>query len=180
MPGNFFPLVGRHSRCYPTLGNPITLMKTLLVKMIVCSAALLPMTQVQAADPGGRNYYGLAPGKEFTLKVTSVFSTKESLSGTSQTKVPTGIPKFSKGQNITLKIGSNGELKGPGFSTLLKSASRTDSVYQDKLVGSNLPDTAVVRKNSRLKPIFTELIFYKTTNVGTMNQTVYMVVYTLQ
>ena len=148
--------------------------------MIACGAALLPLSQAQAASPAGRNYYGLAPGKTFSLKVSNVVATKATLTGAVKTKVPTGIPKYAKGQTITFTIGSRGELKGPGFTTAFKSATARDSLYLEKQVGSNLPDGAVVRKDSKLKPVFTELVFYKTTGAGTMSQAVYFVVYTLQ
>lgn len=156
-------------------------MRTLIIKTIACFAALLPFTQVQAADPAGRNYYNLTPGTKFTLKVTSVISTVAGLDGKARkAAVPTGIPKFKKGERVRFTIGSKGELKGPDFSTKFESASTDTTVYADKIVGTKLPDTAAVKTNlTTKKAIYTQLAFHKISGSG-FGTKVNFVVYVLE
>ena len=156
-------------------------MKKLLLQLIVCGAALLPFTQAQAAGPAGRNYYNLPPGTKFSLKVQDVVSTVAGLTGRPKiTAVPTGIPKFKKGQLVKFTIGSKGELMGPGFSTSFKSASSDTTVYTDKIVGNRLPDTAAVRTSlTTKKAVYTQLAFYKVSGSG-FSTKVNFVVYSLQ
>ncbi len=156
-------------------------MKTLLLKTIVCFAALLPLAQVQAAGLAGKNYYSLSPGKKFTLKVTSVVSTSTDLGGgAKQVPVPTGIPKYKKNQSVRFTIGSKGELKGPGFTTPFKSATADTSVYSGKVVGPNLPNTAAVKTSLTTKTqVYTQLAFHKVTGSG-LGTKVFFVVYVLE
>jgi len=158
-------------------------MKTLLIKAIVCCAALVPFTQVKAAEAPARNYYNLPPGTKFTLTTKNVVSTKAGLDGRAkQCPVPTGVPKFTKGKKVTFTIGSKGELKGPNntFSTAFKSASADTTVYVDKQVGTKLPDTAAVKTSLvTKKATYTQLAFHKVTGSG-FGTTVYFVVYTFE
>ncbi len=156
-------------------------MRTLFIKTIVCFAALLPFAQVQAVGLAGKNYFNLTPGTKYTLKVTDVVSTVAGLDGQAKTvPVPSGVPKFKKGQKVKFTIGSKGELKGPGFATTFLSADATTSVYTDKQVGSKLPDTAAVKTSAiTKKATYTQLAFHKVTGSG-FGTKVYFVVYLLQ
>jgi hypothetical protein len=156
-------------------------MRTLIIKAIACFAALLPFTQVHAADPAGRNYYNLTPGTKFTLKVTSVISTVAGLDGKAKRgPVPAGIPKFKKGDRVKFSIGSKGELKGPDFTTAFKTASADTTVYADKIVGTKLPDSAAVKTSLTTdKVVYTQLAFHKISGSG-FGTKVNFVVYVLE
>lgn len=94
--------------------------------------------------------------------------------------VPTGIPKFTKGQSVKFTIGSRGELIGPGFSTAFKTATSDTSVYADKIAGTKLPDTAAVKTSlTTKKAVYTQLAFHKLSGSG-FGTKVYFVVYILQ
>ncbi|MES2440727.1 MAG: hypothetical protein V4584_16795 [Verrucomicrobiota bacterium] len=156
-------------------------MKKFILQSIACCAALLPFTQVQAAGVPGKNYYNLAPGTKYSLKVTDVVSTVTGLDGQAkQVAVPAGIPKFKKGQTVKFTIGKKGELKGPGFSTKFLSADPTTSAYADKQVGTKLPDNAAVKTSlTTKKAVYTQLAFHKITGSG-FSTKVHFVVYVLQ
>ena len=82
-------------------------MKTLITALVACCAALLPITQAQAAEPAAKKYGDFKPGDTFTLKVASVapFGTR-----------PSNFHVFKKGQKVKFRIGSKGQLTGPSFS----------------------------------------------------------------
>ncbi len=156
-------------------------MKKLLLQSIVCATALLPFTQAQAADPAGAKRYGdFLPGKTFSFKVTNVTSAKAGVTGgTVKAPVPSGIPKFTKGQKVTFTIGAKGELKGPGFSTSFSTGSITSNAYVDKQSGTTLPDQAIVFKNYKKQPEGVNLTFNKV-NISGFSTSVHLVNYTLE
>jgi hypothetical protein len=163
-------------------------MKTLLTSLIIAGGALLPATQIQAAPASkdvsfaAKKYGDFAVGQTFTLTVTEAVAVKASLTGSpTKTSVPSGVPKFKKGQKVKFTIGSKGELKGPGFSLKFKSPSPTANVYYNApKKGSTLSgDVAAVRKNSLKKPVFADLSFFKSTGSG-LKTTVYTVTYVLE
>ncbi len=156
-------------------------MKTLLLPLSVCATALLPLTQAQAADPAGAKRYGdFLPGKTFSFKVTNVTSAKATATGgTVKAPVPSGIPKFTKGQKVTFTIGAKGELKGPGFSTSFSTGSITSNSYVDKQSGGTVPDQAIVFKNYKKQPEGVNLTFNKITIAG-YSSAVHLVNYTLE
>lgn len=156
-------------------------MKKLLLPLTACFATLLPLAPLQAASPADVKLYGgFAPGKEFTFKVTNVTCAKGTLTGgTVKASVPSGIPKFRKGQNVTFKIGSKGQLTGPGFSTSYLSGGAVSNAYADAQSGMTLPDTAIVFKSSKTKPNGVNLTFLKVTGSGLSTAT-YLVNYTLE
>lgn len=154
-------------------------MKLLLIKAIVCCAALLPFAQVQAAGPAGKNFYDLKPKTKFTLTCSDVVATVAGLDGRAkQVKGPiAGIPTFTKNKAYKFRIGAKGELTGPGFSTAFKTASLGTTVYVDKQVGTKLPDAAAVKTDlTTKKAIYTQLAFHKVTGSG-FGTKVYFVVY---
>ena len=153
-------------------------MKKLLLQLIVCATALLPFTQAQAA--GAKRYGDFLPGKTFSLKVTNVTSAKASVTGgTVKSPIPSGIPKFKKGQKVTFTIGAKGELKGPGFSTTFSTGSITSNSYVDKQSGNTLPDQAIVFKNFKKQPEGVNLTFNKV-NISGFSSTVHLVNYTFE
>ena len=154
-------------------------MKKFLLQLTVCATALFATSATQAAEAGSRNFYGLAPGKKFSLKVTGVVSTKAGLSGGGEAPIPSGIPKFSKGQTVQFEIGKGGRLTGPKFSIPLKTADALSSVYTGEVVGTNIPPIAVIRKNSNMRPVFAEITFYKVSGSG-FSTTTNMVSYILE
>ncbi len=150
-------------------------MKSLLIKAIVCCAALLPLT-VNAKD-----YGGWSPGKTFTLKVTERESLKASLSGNAKkVAVPAGIPDYKKGASVKFKIGSKGELTGPdGLNIPFKQDATTANVYATLPTKSNpRANVAQVYKNGK-QPQGASLTFFKVTGSG-FSATVTTVVYILE
>lgn len=81
-------------------------MKLLLLPII--ASALLPAT---AAAAPGKLFGGFAPKKKIVLVVTDRESVRtEGVSIKNNARIPKGIPKFSIGDNVTLKIGPQGAL----------------------------------------------------------------------
>ncbi len=143
-------------------------MKTLLLPLAVCCAALLPFAQVNAANPADVKLYGGFPkGMTFTFKVMNVTSAKaDIIRGTIKASVPNGIPKFKKGQNVTFTIGTKGALTGPGFSIsfdrLLSATPNARSAGLNIYVGRNtFNEQAFVYKNSKEMPKSVFLRFRK-------------------
>ena len=157
-------------------------MKQLLVQFIMLSGALLPLSQAQAAGPASKTFGGFLPGKKFTLTVQS-FTSSQSVGTTTKmvVPIPTGIPKFRKGQTVKFTIGTKGQLTVAGFSMPLLSTSTTINSYA-KLpnISSLSPNGAGVVKNGAGKPVGSTLIFYKyridgsTINGLTINQVSYV------
>lgn len=87
-------------------------MKSLLTTLVIACGIVIPAT-LQAAPVSQissfatKTYGKFKPGYSFSLKVSEVTVIKTS------GNVPSSIPKFKKGQKITFKIGSKGELTGP-------------------------------------------------------------------
>lgn len=150
-------------------------MKTLLLKMIVCGAALLPLSQVQAAGFGG-----FASGYKFKLTLDEKpIATVISIKGGGVLKsVPDGFPKFQKGDRVSFKIGTRGELIVANFSIPYRSGSKYSNVYsaKDLTVVANFSQ-AVVNKTSG-KPSFMNLVLRKKSGSG-LSTKVTQVVYLL-
>lgn len=163
-------------------------MKTLLTSLIIAGGALLPAAQIHAAPASkdislaAKKYGDFAVGQKFTLTVTEAVAVKGNLGGVAKkTSIPSGVPKFKKGQKVKFTIGSKGELTGPGFSIKFLSSDVTANAYfnKPKSPSSFNGDAAAVRKNSVKKPVFADLTFYKTTGSG-LKTTVYTVTYVLE
>ncbi|NJR42526.1 MAG: hypothetical protein HC767_07530 [Akkermansiaceae bacterium] len=107
-------------------------MRKLLFAFFIGCSALLPVAQIQAQStelPAPTFEGGLAPGTKFTVKIIKVQAIKVDSKGRrSKTSIPKGIPVFKKGQKLNLEIGSNEQLKGPGFTfRFVESAEDLDS-----------------------------------------------------
>ena len=144
-------------------------MKHILLPILVCCGALLPFTQVRAAD--AKTYGGFTAKQKFSFKVSTAASLKTVGFKVSKAPVPDGIPKFKVGQNITFIIGSWGELTGPGFSIpfLKKGTSAGGNGYSNIVPGSTKsPIVAVVLKDSVTgAPAHVNIIFSKYSVKGT-------------
>lgn len=154
-------------------------MKQLLLRTIACAAVLLPVSQAGAIGLAGKNYYGLNPGKTFTLTVKEAVSTKVTLTGAGEVPIPKGVPKFKKGSKVKFKIGKKAELTGPGFSMPFLSADAQVSAYAKTTEKGRTPNIGAIKKDSKLKPVWGEMTFYKFTGSG-FNTTTYMTVYVLE
>lgn len=151
-------------------------MKNLILQVIVCAGALLPLSQIQAAT-----YGGFAPGKTFTFTVKSVSSSKTvGTKVTANVPVPTGIPKFAKGQKVKFTIGSKGQLTGPGFSIPFKADAGTANNYVTVPTATKpSADSAIVFKSTAKVPTAASLHFFKVSISG-FTATTNAVVYILQ
>ena len=149
-------------------------MKTLLLKAIVCCAAILPISQAQA----GKLFGEFAPGKTFTLTVTEVVSVKGSLGGVSKkAAVPAGIPKFTKGQKVKFTIGAKGQLTGNGFSIPFETDGGTSNAYVTLPTATKtMADIGTVYKTETNRPSGAALSFFKVRMEG-FNSTVWSVNY---
>ncbi|MEO5913964.1 MAG: hypothetical protein ABIS50_07000 [Luteolibacter sp.] len=143
-------------------------MKTLITAIVACCAALLPVTQAQAAEPAAKKYGDFKPGDTFTMKVATVAPI-----GTR----PKGFPVFTKGQNVKFTIGTKGELKGPGFSINFKpEGSSGGENYYDNAPPhpTTLVHQAVVEtKGSPPKPYYINLALRNSSSAG-FYQVVYL------
>lgn len=144
--------------------------------MIVCGAALLPLSQVQATSFGG-----FAAGYRFKLTLDAKpIATVISLKGAGvQKNIPEGFPQLRKGDKVGFKIGNKGQLIIEDFSIPFRSGSKSANVYsaKDLTVVANFSQ-AVVNKTSG-KPIFMNLVLRKKSGSG-LSTKVTQVVYLLE
>lgn len=131
-------------------------MKKLILQLIVCAAALLPVAEA-------RTYGDFAPGKVFTLNVTDVDSSKtEGTRVIARCPIPAGMPKFTKGQRVRFEIGARGQLTGPGFSIKFLPGGVGANAYVNlETVTNPNPNIATIYKSSTNRPTGGVLIFYK-------------------
>ena len=105
-------------------------MKTLLFKTLACAAVLLPLGQIQA-----KTFGSFTPNKMFTLELTAKESFKVKPGGARKNSgIPNGVPNFKIGQKVKFKIGSKGQLIGPGFSISFRDSATIGglaNIYQD-------------------------------------------------
>jgi len=142
-------------------------MKTLLLPLLLCGAALLPFSQSQAAT----TYGGFAPGKTFSFKVKTRIS--KALVGFSTkpktVAVPSDIPDYKLGQKITFTIGAKGQLIAKdGLLLPFKSDAGTANAYYIK-PDSKHPqgDIGQVFKTPKNKPTAVHLLFVRVKVSGT-------------
>ncbi|MES2922085.1 MAG: hypothetical protein V4819_11090 [Verrucomicrobiota bacterium] len=138
-------------------------MKTISLQLIVLCGSLLSATFAQAGGPASGSFGGFTAGKKFTFTVQQVKSNQTT--GTrvkTNVPIPSGIPKFTKGQKVTFRIGSNGQLTGPGFSIAFLNSSTNANLYA-KLPNSKTvsPNAASVFKDGSGKPVATTMTFYQ-------------------
>lgn len=136
--------------------------KKLLVPVAVLCGTLLPLSTLHAA-PASKLFGGFKASQKFTLTVQEVTSTQSVGSKVKNgVPVPEGIPKFKKGQKVTVKIGKKGEWTGPGFSiSLLNSTSAVNSYSKQPTSKTVSPNVATVAKDSKGKPVATTMVFYR-------------------
>jgi hypothetical protein len=145
-------------------------MKTLLLKMIVCGAALLPFTQVQAAGPASKSFGGFAPGKTFSFKVKTRISKALVGFGTKAktVAVPGDVPDYKLGQKITFTIGAKGQLTAKDLSLPYKSDGGTAVAYYIKPDSSHPQgDIGQVFKTLTNRPTGAHLLFVRVKVNGT-------------
>ena len=141
--------------------NHLPIRKILTPAAILCGA-VLPLSTLHAA-PAGKLFGGFKSSQKFTLTVQEVTSSQSVGSKVKSTApVPEGIPKFRKGQKVTVKIGKKGEWTGPGFSIpLLNSTSAVNSYSKQPTSKTVSPNVATVAKDSKGKPVATTMVFYR-------------------
>jgi hypothetical protein len=128
-------------------------MRTLLIQVIACFAALLPIIPAQAAEPAAKKYGDFKPGDTFTMTVSSAVNIGAR---------PGNFPKFKKGQKVKFTIGPKGQLKSSGFSIDFEPEGtiKNESYYDnaDKST-TTLVHQAVVRSkgSNPAKPYFINL-----------------------
>lgn len=137
-------------------------MKTISLQLLLLCGSLLSAPHAQAA-PASKSFGGFASGKKFTFSVQEATS-NQTIGTKVKTKVavPEGIPRFTKGQKVTFRIGNKGELTGPGFSIAFLNSSTNANSYA-KLPNSKTvsPNAATVFKDSAGKPVAATLTFYQ-------------------
>ena len=131
--------------------------------MMIGCGALLPLSEMKAAEPAVKTYGGFTPGQTFTFTVTDRTSTKTR--GTKVTKnvpVPNGIPDFAEGQTVKFTIGAKGQLKGSGFSIRYRSDKGDVNLYSNNPSTSSIAgEAATVSKTRRDRPTDATLTFYR-------------------
>lgn len=133
-------------------------MKKLLLQMIVCGAALLPLSQVHAAT-----YGGYAPGKKFTLTVKVKEAASLTLGGRpKKVPVPAGVPDFKVGQKVVFTIGAKGQLTAKGLSLPFKQDAGNANVYYINPSRTHPQgDIAQIFKSETGKPLEGALTFFR-------------------
>jgi hypothetical protein len=136
-------------------------MKTLLLKTIACSVALLPVMASAAAPKSGT---------KFNFKVEERSSTQTSLGGNKKVPIPVGIPKFAIGQKVNFTIGSKKEIKFAGISVPYKTDGGSAWVFTNvkrSNAASVQPITVQVFKDSEDTPTAVAITFVKRSGTGT-------------
>ncbi|MEO5715845.1 MAG: hypothetical protein ABIT37_20365 [Luteolibacter sp.] len=137
-------------------------MKHLLLKLLVCSAALLPVAQAQT--PAAKTYGGFTPGAKFTLKVSKVTSTKLQNFVSTKCPIPTGIPKFKKGAKVVFTVGKKGEWTCSGMSLpFVKDNGPSNNYVKHSSTNFN-DDEADVFKDTAKKAVGADIFLYKETH----------------
>ncbi len=108
--------------------------------------------------------------QKFKFKVTHI--TCKQASATGQVKnapIPSGVPKFKKGQKVNFKIDGKGNLTGPGFSIKFQGdAGALSASYANLPSRSNLDSqSGIVIMNSQTgKPDSASVTFTKVSGSG--------------
>lgn len=122
---------------------------------------------LQTPKPEGlvsKTFGGFKPGLKFSFIVEDVSSSQAI--GKSKVRrdvpIPSGIPKFKKGQTVKFRIGSKGQLSGCGFSLPFLYTSSDSNSYEILSSLNRLSSSgASVSKSSSGKPTGCSLVFYK-------------------
>lgn len=156
-------------------------MRTILLKLAVCSSVFFPISEVQAAGPMGKTYGGFTSGKKVTLTVSNVDSTKLENFVSKKSPVPAGIPKLKKGQKVKFVIGKKGELTFPGISLAFDEDNGTSNAYVDLKSKNFNANSADIFKDTKNNAAGAVLFLYKEKPGGLMPiPVVYTVKYTLK
>ena len=133
-------------------------MKKLTLPLILGCLALLPITRTQAADT---TFGDFTAGQTFTLTVTERASVRtKGLRVTRDVGVPNGVPDFAVGDQVKFTIGSNGQLKGPGFIiTYRRDGGRVNTYENRPTLNSPKGSGAAVYKSLKDKPVRVALTF---------------------
>jgi hypothetical protein len=139
-------------------------MKHLLLKLLLCSAVLIPVTQARAADPAAKTFGGFTPGAKFTLKVSKVESTKLQNFVSTPCPIPAGIPKFKKGQKVVFTVGKKGEWTCTGMSlSFVKDEGPSNNYIKHNSANFN-DDEADVFKDTLKKAVGADIFLHKETH----------------
>jgi hypothetical protein len=140
-------------------------MKNLLLPILLGCSALLPITPLQAADT---TFGDFTAGQTFTLTVTERFTARtKGLKYTKNVPVPNGMPDFAVGDHVKFTIGSNGQLKGPGFIITYRRDESRFNVYANRpTLSSPEGSGATVSKSLKDKPVRVALTFDSLTFSG--------------
>ena len=138
-------------------------MKKLFLPILLGCSALLPVSQLQAAEFGD-----FTPGQTFTLTVTERFTARtKGFKTTKNVAVPNGIPNFKVGEKVKFTIGTKGQLKGPDFKITYRSDRGNYNLYANRpTLETTQGSVATVHKNSRNKPTRAAVTFDRLTFSG--------------
>jgi hypothetical protein len=131
-------------------------MKQLLIPVIACFSAWLPVATADAKTFGDLN-----PGQTFTFTVKERVSTRQvDFNPATSVPVPAGIVNLGPGQKVTFTIGKAGQLKFRNSSLPFFAGKKK---YNDYLLSPSggLSQSGLVNKNAKGKPIGVTLNFLK-------------------
>lgn len=133
-------------------------MKKLFLPILLGCSALLPVSQLQAAET---TFGDFTPGQTFTLTVTERFTSRtKGFKVTKNVAVPNGIPDFKIGDKVKFTIGNKGQLKGPDFKITYRSDRGRYNLYANRpTLETTQGSVATVYKNSANKPTRTAVTF---------------------
>ena len=139
-------------------------MKHLFLPILLGCAALLPVSRLQAVETFG----DFKAGQTFTLTVTERHTSRtKGFNVTKNVKVPDGIPDFKVGDPVKFTIGSNGQLKGPGFRITYRSDCGRYNLYANRpTLNTTKGSVATVYKSSTDKPVRAAMSFDRLTFSG--------------
>ena len=137
------------------------IMKNLLLPLLLGCSALLPATLLQAAAPAATTFGDFTAGQTFTFTVTERHTARtKGFHVTKNVGVPNGIPDFKIGDQVKFTIGSNGQLKGPGFNITYRRDEGKVNVYAKYPSATTTKGSgAVVSKSPKNKPVKVAMTF---------------------
>ena len=151
-------------------------MKTQIRSLLICGAALLPLSALQA-----RPFGSFEPQKRFKLTVTKVTSVKR-IGSTVEAGVaiPAGIPSYRLAERVKFTIGNRGELKARGLNIAFKNGNPNANNYLNPITASR-PDVqgAGIFKSATGQPA-SMIINYQKSEVTGSSVTIYNVSYQLK
>lgn len=152
-------------------------MKAIALIAAVLFALFLPVASLEA-----KTFGGFEVGDSFSLRVSSVKSTKKTgyFGSELSNPIPAGVPRFGRGSLVRFQIGAQGVLKAKGLSIPLAHFSRTMNEYNLYRPGAVLTTTRNAEITKRNNEATGATLSFFITDTSGAEPVFYTIVYTLR